>query len=89
MFELLNNIVEEIGEENVVQIVTDGASNLVDARKSLIEKRTKLFWSPCAAHCLDIILEDIGELPIVQIVSRLVSYIMKQWTGQKSKLLKI
>jgi len=45
MFELLNNIVEEIGEENVVQIVTEGASNLVAARKSLIEKRTKLFWS--------------------------------------------
>jgi len=65
MFELLDSVVEEIGEENVVQIVTDGASNLAAARKSLIEKRTKLFWSPCAAYCLDIILEDIGELPIV------------------------
>ncbi|WVZ14827.1 hypothetical protein V8G54_012393 [Vigna mungo] len=28
MFELLDNMVEEIGEEHVVQIITDGASNL-------------------------------------------------------------
>nr|KYP66189.1 hypothetical protein KK1_012473 [Cajanus cajan] len=64
MFELLDNIVEEIGEEHVVQVVTDGASNLVAAGQMLMEKRTKLFWSPCAAHCLDLILEDIGELPV-------------------------
>ena len=62
MFELLNS--EEIGEDNVVQDVTDGASNFVAAGKMLEEKRTKLFWSPCAAHCLDLILEDIGELPV-------------------------
>nr|KYP36628.1 hypothetical protein KK1_042246 [Cajanus cajan] len=30
----------------------------------LIQKRTKLLWSPCAAHCLDLNLEDIGELPV-------------------------
>ncbi|RDX87052.1 hypothetical protein CR513_31527, partial [Mucuna pruriens] len=29
IFELLDNIVEEIGEENVVQVVTNNASNLV------------------------------------------------------------
>ncbi|RDY01115.1 hypothetical protein CR513_15590, partial [Mucuna pruriens] len=63
MFELLDNIVEEIGEENVVQVVTDSTSNLVAARRMLMEKRTKLFWSSCAAHCLDLVLEDIGELP--------------------------
>ncbi|RDX92342.1 hypothetical protein CR513_25542, partial [Mucuna pruriens] len=67
MFELLDSIVEEIGEENVVQVVTDGAANLVTAGRMLMEKRTKLFWSPCAAHCLDLVLEDIGELPILEI----------------------
>ncbi|RDY13309.1 hypothetical protein CR513_01802, partial [Mucuna pruriens] len=62
IFELLDNIVEEIGEENVVQVVTNGASNLVAAGRMLMEKRTKLFWSTCAAHCLDLVLEDIGLL---------------------------
>ncbi|XP_028806378.1 uncharacterized protein LOC114761216 [Neltuma alba] len=64
LFELLDNIVEEIGEDNVVQVVTDGASNLVATGKMLEEKRKKLFWSPCAAHCLDLVLEDIGQLPV-------------------------
>jgi len=64
MFELLDFVVEEIGEDNVVQVVIDGASNFVAAGKMLEEKRTRLFWSPCAAHCLDLILEDIGQLPV-------------------------
>ncbi|RDX73753.1 hypothetical protein CR513_46589, partial [Mucuna pruriens] len=29
-----------------------------------MEKRTKLFWSPCAVHCLDQVLENIRELSI-------------------------
>ncbi|KAK7267601.1 hypothetical protein RIF29_20279 [Crotalaria pallida] len=64
MFKLLDAMVEEIGEDNVVQVVTDGASNFVLAGQKLEEKRPKLFWSPCAAHCLDLILEDIGQLPV-------------------------
>jgi len=31
----------------------------------LEEKRAKLFWSPCAARCLDLILEDIGQLSVL------------------------
>jgi len=37
-------VIEEIGEDNVVQVVTDGASNFVVVGKMLEEKRTKLFW---------------------------------------------
>ncbi|XP_057432600.1 uncharacterized protein LOC130725380 [Lotus japonicus] len=37
-------MVEEIGEHNVVQVVTDGASNLVAAGRLLEEKRTKHTW---------------------------------------------
>ena len=42
-FELLDSIVEEIGEENVVQVVTDSASAYVAAGELLMEKRKKLF----------------------------------------------
>ena len=31
LFEMLNDMVEEVGEENVVQVVTDNASNYVKA----------------------------------------------------------
>jgi hypothetical protein len=29
----------------------------------LMEKRPRLYWTPCAAHCIDLMLEKIGELP--------------------------
>ncbi|XP_028067063.1 uncharacterized protein LOC114269894 [Camellia sinensis] len=64
LFEMLDAIVNEIGEENVVQVVTGSASAYVGAGRLLEEKRTKLFWSPCAAHCLDLMLSDIGELTV-------------------------
>nr|XP_007149088.1 hypothetical protein PHAVU_005G040200g [Phaseolus vulgaris]ESW21082.1 hypothetical protein PHAVU_005G040200g [Phaseolus vulgaris] len=63
-FNDINFVVEEIAKDNVVQVVTDGASNFVAVGKMLGEKKTKLFWSPCAAHCLDLILEDIGKIPV-------------------------
>ena len=32
----------------------------------LEKKRPHLYWLPCAAHCLDLILEDIGKLPHIK-----------------------
>ncbi|KAL5698032.1 hypothetical protein ACHQM5_029120 [Ranunculus cassubicifolius] len=59
---MLDGIIEEVGEKNVVQIVTDNAPNYVSAGKLLMRKRKHLYWTPCAAHCIDLILEKIGEL---------------------------
>lgn len=52
LFELFDDLVKEIGKENVVQVVTDSASAYVGAGKLLEEKRKNLFWSPCVAHCI-------------------------------------
>ena len=38
MFTYLDEVVEEIGEENVVQVITDNASNYVNVRMRLMEK---------------------------------------------------
>ncbi|XLS65678.1 hypothetical protein HN51_025652, partial [Arachis hypogaea] len=66
LFELLDDVVEEIDEHNVVQVVTDNGSNYVLAGKLLMEKRPNLFWTPCATHYLDLMLEDIGKLPLIK-----------------------
>ncbi|KAK1407750.1 hypothetical protein QVD17_39376 [Tagetes erecta] len=66
VFELLDNFVELIGEKNVVQVITDNGSNFKKAGEFLMEKRKHLFWTPCAAHCLDLMLEDIGKLPKIK-----------------------
>ena len=36
------------------------------AGKLLEEKRSHLYWTPCAAHCIDLMLEDIGKLPLIK-----------------------
>ncbi|KAL0017409.1 hypothetical protein SO802_004478 [Lithocarpus litseifolius] len=54
---------KEIGEANVVQVVLDNGSNYALAGKLLEAKRPNLYWTPCAAHCIDLILEDIGKIP--------------------------
>ncbi|XP_062099339.1 uncharacterized protein LOC133805231 isoform X2 [Humulus lupulus] len=63
LFELLDDVVEEIGEDIVIQVVTDNASAYKAAGRLLMEKRKSLYWTPCAAHCIDLMLEKIGELP--------------------------
>lgn len=61
IFSMLDQIVEEVGEENVVQVVTDNAANYKAAGAMLMEKRKKLYWTPCAAHCIDLMLEDFEK----------------------------
>ncbi|XP_010648233.1 uncharacterized protein LOC104878939 [Vitis vinifera] len=64
MFKHLDEVVEEIGEENVAQVIIDNASNYVNAGMRLMEKRRRLWWTPCAAHCIDLMLEDVRKLNV-------------------------
>jgi len=43
LFELLDEVVMEVGVENVVQLITDNASNYVLAGKMLEEKHKTIF----------------------------------------------
>ncbi|XP_058774187.1 uncharacterized protein LOC131648448 [Vicia villosa] len=61
IFKMIDDIVEDVGEKNVVQIVTDNAANYKAAGTMLMEKRKKLYWTPCAAHCIDLMLEDFEK----------------------------
>ncbi|XP_051118113.1 uncharacterized protein LOC127242576 [Andrographis paniculata] len=60
--DLLEKKVEEIGKEYVVQIVTDNGANYKAAGRLLEQRIPGLFWTPCAAHCIDLMLEDIGKM---------------------------
>ncbi|MCI30322.1 HAT family dimerization domain containing protein, partial [Trifolium medium] len=51
--EMIDQVMEEVGEENVVQIVTDIAENYKAAGAMLMDKRKKLYWTPYA-HCIDL-----------------------------------
>ncbi|KAL6990191.1 hypothetical protein U1Q18_052600 [Sarracenia purpurea var. burkii] len=65
LFESLDKVVEEMGEENVVQVITDNTPSYQAAGKMLEDKRKNLFWTPCAAYCIDRMLEDFVRIKLV------------------------
>ncbi|CAK8571066.1 unnamed protein product [Lathyrus sativus] len=58
---MIDVVVEEVGEDNVVQVVTDNAANYKVVGEMLMQKRIKLYWTPCVVHCLDLMLEDLEK----------------------------
>ncbi|KAI5386300.1 hypothetical protein KIW84_072730 [Lathyrus oleraceus] len=66
-FMMMDGIVEEVGEENVVQIVTDNTPFYKVVGEMLMEKRTRLYWTPYVTHCIKMILEDYEhKIPIYE-----------------------
>ncbi|XP_068497678.1 uncharacterized protein [Phaseolus vulgaris] len=61
VFKMLDDAVEFVGEENVLQVVTDNAANFKAGGELLMQKREHLYWTPCAAHCIDLIIEDFEK----------------------------
>ncbi|KAB2599972.1 hypothetical protein D8674_010243 [Pyrus ussuriensis x Pyrus communis] len=62
LYGYLDDVIQEIGEENVVQVISDNASNYKNAGAKLMERKDKVWWTPCAAHCIDLMLEDISKM---------------------------
>ncbi|KAF1863216.1 hypothetical protein Lal_00014675 [Lupinus albus] len=74
---LFIELVEFVGVTNVVHLVTDNAANYKAAGAMLNEKFPSIFWSPCAAHCLNLILGDIGKMEHVSTLAKSASDITK------------
>ena len=66
LFRLLDDVFEEVGVQNVVQVIIDNAYNYVAAGRLLEDKHPTIWWTPCATHCLDLMLEDIGKIEWVR-----------------------
>ena len=62
IFSLMDKVVEEVGEENVVQLVTDNETSFKVVGILLMEKRKHFFWSPYTGHCIYLMLEDIRSM---------------------------
>ena len=60
IYGILRSVLKEIGKHNVVQVVTDNGSNYRSAGLKL-QRKYHVYWTPCAAHCLDLMFEDIGK----------------------------
>ena len=68
---MISEVIEEIGVSRVVQVVSDNGANFKKAGELIMEKYEQIYWTPCAAHCIDLMLEDIGkDRKIVGIVKK-------------------
>ena len=56
------HIINLVGVDNVVQVVTDNASNNMGAKVMLKGKFPKIFWTSCATHTLNLMVQAIGKL---------------------------
>ncbi|XP_010256843.1 PREDICTED: uncharacterized protein LOC104597134 [Nelumbo nucifera] len=61
LYELLKEVVEEVGVQNVLQVITDSSEHYVVAGKKLTETYPTMYWTPCSARCVDLMLKDISE----------------------------
>ncbi|XP_020527131.1 uncharacterized protein LOC105421143 isoform X2 [Amborella trichopoda] len=62
-------IIEEVGIENVVQVITNGVTcDMEDVGQKLMKKHKGFFWSPCTAHCINIMLEEMEKMNDVKVV---------------------
>lgn len=62
IYTYVDSCIEKVGAEKVVQVVTDNASNNMAAKDLLYVKRPNIFWSSCATHTLNLMLEGIGKM---------------------------
>ncbi|XP_058091145.1 uncharacterized protein LOC131237418 [Magnolia sinica] len=67
IYKLMHNVMQDVGRRNIVQFVTDNGSAFVKAGKD-IQSKYHMYWTPCAAHCIDLMLEAIGDRPSVKTV---------------------
>ncbi|CAK9135645.1 unnamed protein product [Ilex paraguariensis] len=62
LYELLKEIVEEVGVRNVLQVITNNEERYIVAGKRLTDIFPTVFWTPCAARCIDLMLDDFRKL---------------------------
>ena len=59
--ELLLETIDKVGPSNVIQVVTDNATNCKLAGKEVEEVHPHIFWSPCVVHTLNLIFKDLAQ----------------------------
>ncbi|KAL0288458.1 UNVERIFIED_CONTAM: hypothetical protein Sradi_7097100 [Sesamum radiatum] len=71
LFKLFQEVIEWVGPTNVVHLVTDNGANYVASGRLIQDHYKSINWSPCVAHCLNLVMKDIVKLDhIAEIVSK-------------------
>ncbi|XP_042515308.1 uncharacterized protein LOC122089669 [Macadamia integrifolia] len=71
IFDIVDREIQSVGQNLVVQIILDNASNYSSALDMLIGKYRWLFNTRCAAHGINLMLNDIYKNSIVEVEEKL------------------
>jgi hypothetical protein len=55
-------VIIELGDEHIVQIVTDNGSNYKETCM-LVSQKYQIVWQSCLTHTMNLMLKSIGEFP--------------------------
>ena len=58
-------VIRQVEPSNIVQIVTDNGSNFKKTNEKIMS-RYPIYWTLCAAHCIDVILKDFEKTNLVE-----------------------
>ncbi|XP_070046012.1 uncharacterized protein [Nicotiana tomentosiformis] len=56
LYSLFRKTIDKIGKKNIVQVVTDNASENVSAGKMMEAMYPHIYWTPCGSHCINLML---------------------------------
>ena len=56
---LMQEVIDEVGHQNVVQVVTDNAANCKAAGEIIEGRYPHIYWTPCVVHTLNLALKNI------------------------------
>lgn len=62
LVELFDSVIEDFGADNVVQIIMDSSFNYTGVANHILQNYSTIFVSPCASHCLNLILEEFSKV---------------------------
>ncbi|EEF32010.1 uncharacterized protein LOC8287228 [Ricinus communis] len=64
---LLDRVMEEVGVDNVVQIIACSTTGWMGTiGKQFMDRRRTVFWSVSASHCIKLMLEKIGAMDCIK-----------------------
>ncbi|GAV83054.1 DUF659 domain-containing protein [Cephalotus follicularis] len=59
IYNLLKEVINEVGSTKVVQVITDNASNCKGGGQLIEQEFPSIVWTPCAVHTLNLALKNI------------------------------
>ncbi|CAI5973456.1 unnamed protein product [Closterium sp. NIES-65] len=81
---LIGKSISEVGKDLVVQVIMDNASNNRSAAEKLKVEFPGIFFTNCAAHCLDLMLHDFGKVKPIKLVLEQVHRVVMMIKGSAS-----